>query len=57
MADEPKTVPMRGPKDAAPTVSHDGKTISADKNGVFAMPLEAVETFLRHGFKVVESKV
>ena len=56
MADEPKTVPMRAPKDSAFTLSYCGKTIAADKSGVFNVPLDAVEMLLRHGFKVLESK-
>lgn len=54
MAD-PKPVLVRGPKDCAPTLSHAGREIRAEK-GVFAVPLEAVEALLRHGFKVVEGK-
>ena len=56
MADATKPVPMRGPKDCASTLSVGGKTITADKFGVFAVPAEAVETLLRHGFKAVEQK-
>ena len=56
MADTSKPIPMRGPKDCAPTLSHGGKTITADKFGVFAVPVEAVETLQRQGFRVVEHK-
>lgn len=51
MADE---IQMRGPQGCAPTISHGGKTISADKRGIFSVPREAIEDLVRHGFKVVE---
>lgn len=56
MADDAKPIPMRGPKDCAATLSHGGKTYTADKLGFFAVPLEAVEELLRHGFRLVEQK-
>ncbi len=58
MSDEKNgsTVPMRAPKNAASTISHGGKTITADKFGIFTVPAEAVETLLRHGFQLVEQK-
>lgn len=53
MPDEPKTVPMRGPKGCAATLSHAGQAYEADKNGLFSVPEHAVESLKRHGFRVV----
>ena len=56
MADTSKPIPMRGPTGCAPTLSHEGKTYAADKLGLFAVPIEAVEILVRHGFRIVEQK-
>lgn len=53
MPDEPKTVPMRGPKGCAATLSHAGQAYEADKSGIFSVPVHAVEVLKRHGFRVV----
>lgn len=55
MSEEP-TIRMRGPQGCAPTLSLEGREIRADKGGIFSIPLHALETFLRHGFKVIEPK-
>lgn len=44
---------MRGPEGCAPECSHAGQTYSADKRGVFTVPVEAVDLLKRHGFTVV----
>lgn len=46
-------IKMRAPKDAAPTLSFAGETYSADKRGVFTVPVEAFEHLTRHGFTAV----
>ncbi len=53
MADD--KVQVRGPKDCAPTLSHGGETLKAEK-GIFTVPREALEALIRHGFQVVERK-
>lgn len=45
-------ITVRGPKGCAKTLSHDGKTYTANKQGVFSVPSEAWEHLQRHGFKV-----
>jgi hypothetical protein len=44
---------MRGPEGCAPECSHAGQTFTADKRGVFTVPVGAVELLKRHGFTVV----
>ena len=46
-------IKMRGPKGCADTLSHAGESYSADKKGVFTVPVDAYESLLRHGFVAV----
>lgn len=46
-------IKMRGPKDCADTLSHAGETYSADKKGIFTVPVEAYDALRLHGFIAV----
>jgi len=46
-------IKMRGPKGCAETLSHGGVDYTADKKGVFTVPVDAYEVLVRHGFKAV----
>lgn len=46
-------IKMRGPEGCADTLSHDGKTYSVGRKGVFTVPFEAYELLTRHGFVAV----
>jgi len=46
-------IKMRAPKDAAQTLSFAGETYSADKRGIFTVPVEAFDHLTRHGFIAV----
>lgn len=45
-------VQVRGPKGCAKTLSFGGETFTADKKGIFTVPIEAAEHLRRHGFSV-----
>jgi hypothetical protein len=45
-------IQVRGPKGCAKTLSFDGKSYSANKQGIFSVPSESWEHLQRHGFKV-----
>ena len=46
-------IKMRGPKGCADTLSHAGETFTADKKGVFTVPVSAHEFLILHGFVAV----
>lgn len=46
-------IKMRGPKDCADSLSFDGQSYSADRKGIFTVPVGAHESLLRHGFVAV----
>ena len=46
-------IKMRGPEGCAASLSHDGQTYTADRKGVFTVPVEAYESLVRHGFTAI----
>lgn len=46
-------IKMRGPEDCASTLSFDGQTYSADKKGIFTVPVDAYGLLLVQGFTAV----